>query len=47
MANWLTKAYWNAFMLWHARGQPRFPYRSLEDIIEVQNRRVRAIVALH
>ncbi len=45
MANWVTKAYWNGFMLWHARGQLRFPYRSLEDIIEVQNRRVRAIVA--
>ena len=32
-------------MLWHALGQSRFPYRSLEDIIEIQNRRVRAIVA--
>ena len=45
MANWATKAYWSAFLLWHARGQSRFPYRSLQDIIEIQNRRVRAIVA--
>ncbi len=45
MANWLTKACWNAFILWHARDEKRLPYRPLEEILAIQNRRVRAIVA--
>jgi len=45
MANWLTKAYWNAFTVWHARGEARLPYLPPERLQAIQNRRVRAIVA--
>lgn len=44
MVNWLHKAYWNAFTLWHARAEARLPYRPLAEILAVQRRRVRAIV---
>jgi phenylacetate-CoA ligase len=39
------KAYWNAFTLWHARHERTLPYRPVEHIQAVQDRRVRAIVA--
>ena len=45
MTNWIRKAYWNAFTVWHARNEGQFPYLPLEAILAVQNRRVRAIVA--
>jgi phenylacetate-CoA ligase len=45
MAGLLSKAYWNAFTLWHARDEGKLPYRPLEEILAVQNRRVKAIVA--
>lgn len=44
MASWWHKAYWNAFILWHVRGEGRLPYRPLEEILTIQNRRVQAIV---
>jgi len=40
-----TRAYWNAFTLWQARGEKRLPYRPLAEILAVQSRRVRAMVA--
>ena len=45
MVNWLHKAYWSAFVLWHARTEARLPYRPLEEILTMQNRRVQAIIA--
>ncbi|MGH8008124.1 MAG: phenylacetate--CoA ligase family protein, partial [Candidatus Binatia bacterium] len=45
MANWLRKAYWNTFTLWHVRAEARLPYRPLEEILALQNRRVTAIIA--
>jgi len=45
MPNWLAKAYWNAFTLWHARDEHRLPYRSMDELTAIQNRRVRRIVA--
>lgn len=45
MANWLHKAYWNTFTLWHVRKEKSLPYRPLEEILALQNRRVKAIVA--
>ena len=44
MANWLRKAYWNTFTLWHAGSEGKLPYCPLEGVLTVQNRRVRAIV---
>jgi len=45
MTNWLERVYWNAFTLWHARHERDFPFWRMEDILEIQNRRVRAMVA--
>ena len=45
MASWLRRAYWNAFTLWHARGEGRLPYLPLEEILSIQARRVRSIVS--
>lgn len=45
MAGWIERAYWNVFTLWHARNERALPYWRLEDILELQSRRVRAIVA--
>jgi phenylacetate-CoA ligase len=39
------RLYWNAFTLWHVRGERTLPFRSLDEITAIQNRRVRAIVA--
>ena len=39
------RLYWNVFTLWHVRGERALPFRSLEAITAIQNRRVRAIVA--
>lgn len=44
MTYWFHKAFWNAFTLWHVRREARLPYRPLEDILTIQNRRVRSIV---
>jgi phenylacetate-CoA ligase len=44
-AGLLRKAYWNAFTLWHARDEERLPFRPLDEIVELQSRRVRGIVA--
>lgn len=44
MVNWLHKAYWNAFTLWHARAEAWLPYRPLEEILTGQNQRVRALI---
>jgi phenylacetate-CoA ligase len=41
----LRKTYWNAFTVWHARDEERLPYRSLDEIVGLQAKRVRAIVA--
>jgi phenylacetate-CoA ligase len=40
----MEKAFWNAFLLWHSRGEHKLPYLPLEKIIAIQNRRVRSIV---
>lgn len=45
MTNLLNKFYWNAFVVWHARREARLPFAALDELGEVQNRRVRAIVA--
>ena len=45
MAARLEKLYWSAFTAWRAGGESRLPYRSLERIVALQSRRVRAIVA--
>lgn len=45
MAGWWHKAYWNAFTLWHVRRERSLPYRSLDEILDVQNRRLRSMVA--
>lgn len=45
MAPWITKAYWNAFTVWKARDEAKFPYRPLDHILAVQNQRIQAIVA--
>src|SRR5712691_10321525 len=44
MPSWVRKTYWNAFTLWQVRAEARLPYRPLEEILAVQNRRVRTIV---
>lgn len=45
MVTWLHKVYWSTFTLWHVRTEARLPYRPLQEILAVQNQRVRAIVA--
>ena len=45
MSGWLSKAYWNTFTLKHARDETKLPYRPMAEILALQNRRVRAIVA--
>jgi phenylacetate-CoA ligase len=45
LKNWLEKIRWNLFVLWHASHEKRLPYHPLEDIVSIQNRRVRAIVS--
>lgn len=45
MPGLLTKAYWNAFTLWHARAERKLPYRPCPDILALQSRRLRAMVA--
>jgi len=45
MSSWLAKGYWNAFTLWHARDERRLPYRSVDELAAIQNRRVRRMVA--
>ena len=45
MASWLTRAYWNSFTLWHARDEERLPYRSTDELLTIQNRRLQAMIA--
>lgn len=45
MTFWFHKAFWNVFTLWHVHREARLPYRSLDAILTIQNRRVRSIVA--
>ncbi len=44
MSGWPTRAYWSGFALWQALGERKLPFRNLEQILEIQNRRVRLIV---
>ena len=44
VSGWPERAYWSAFALWQARGERKLPFRDLEQILEIQNRRVRRIV---
>jgi phenylacetate-CoA ligase len=46
MPGLLERAYWNAFVLWHARNEMRLPYLPRERILDIQSRRVRTIVKL-
>ena len=39
------KAYWTAYTLWHVRDEAKLPFRPLDEITALQNRRVRAVVA--
>ncbi|MGZ8269401.1 MAG: phenylacetate--CoA ligase family protein [Burkholderiales bacterium] len=41
----IRKAYWNTYTLWHVRDEARLPFRPLDEITALQNRRVQAIVA--
>lgn len=45
MTNLLNKFFWNTFVLWHARNEDGLPFRSPDEIEELQHRRVRSIVA--
>jgi phenylacetate-CoA ligase len=45
MTYWLHKAFWNAFTLWQVRREARLPYRPLADLLTLQNRRVRSMIA--
>jgi phenylacetate-CoA ligase len=45
MKSLFRKIYWNTFTVWHARHEGRLPFRPLDEIVAIQNRRVRAIVA--
>jgi len=40
----LSRAYWSAFTLWHARRESALPYRPLEEIAALQARRLRAML---
>lgn len=44
MINLAQKAFWNLFVLWHARHEAHLPFWPLEKIIHIQNCRIRAIV---
>jgi phenylacetate-CoA ligase len=45
MSSFIEKIYWNVFTLLHARHEGRLPFWSSDRIRELQNRRVRSIVA--
>ena len=45
MTSFPARLYWTAFTAWHTRGQSRLPYRPLDEILAIQSRRVRRIVA--
>jgi len=45
MPGLLTKAYWNVFTVWNARHETDLPFWPPEKIEEVQNRRLRRMVA--
>lgn len=45
MSHWLAKGYWNAFTLWHALDEARLPYRPMDELTAIQNRRVQRMVA--
>lgn len=39
-----ARLWWNAYLLWHVRGERKLPFKPLDEVIAIQNRRVRAIV---
>ena len=39
-----TRAYWNSFVLWNARDEGSLPYRPLDEIEEIQTRRLRGMM---
>ena len=41
----LRRLYWGAFTAWHVRHESRLPFRPIDEIVAIQNRRVRAMVA--
>jgi phenylacetate-CoA ligase len=41
----LRNGYWTAYTLWHARAEATLPFRPLDEITALQNRRVRGVVA--
>jgi phenylacetate-coenzyme A ligase PaaK-like adenylate-forming protein len=43
--NLLTRMYWSAYLAYHLRGQPQYPFKPLADIRRDQARRVRRMVA--
>ena len=40
----MQKAFWNLFVLWHARHEAGVSFWPLERILQIQNRRIRAMV---
>lgn len=45
MTNIAERLFWTGFTAWHGRQEKTLPYYPLEKLCEIQNRRVRAIVA--
>jgi len=45
MTGFFNKAYWSLFTFWNVRDEKKIAYHPLEEVISIQNRRVRAIVA--
>ena len=45
MARLIKKLFWDCFSLWNARNENALPFWSLDRIVDLQNRRVRAIVS--
>ena len=43
--NLLTRMYWSAYLAYHLRGQPQYPFKPLADIRRDQARRVRRMAA--
>ncbi|MBN1318586.1 MAG: phenylacetate--CoA ligase family protein [Anaerolineales bacterium] len=41
----LSRFYWNLYLIYHGRGQSRYPFKRLADIQRDRDRRVRAMVA--
>lgn len=41
----LTRPYWSAYLAWQLRGQARYPFQPMEEVLRGQARRVQAMVA--